>query len=208
MFEKIATEVKAGYLEKLETCSQCGEALECADSDTVFMPYCDARGLFYLRDGMAFNPVLLEQVCASCEHPVQTVQVDIIANPDITEAWADKYFCQNDVIEEPEIAYTVALPQGCLDLPRRWLLFRTETAAGFLDRHFLRLSEGETVAGTTGCKVVRMIPFGKLHRKKSIRRGRFWWGLRFQTCPASLNLMMGYHFKIANLPLFCPAVRL
>ena len=150
MFETIATEVKAGYLEELETCSQCGEALECADSDTVFMPYCDARDLFYLRDGMAFNPVLLEQVCASCEHPVQTVQVDIIANPDITEAWADKYFCQNDIIEEPEISYTVALPQGYLDLPRRWLLFRTETAAGILDRHLLRLSEGETVAGSNG----------------------------------------------------------
>jgi len=100
-------------------------------------------GLFRLQGGFAFHSTVNTHVCKSCGQRVHTVEVGIIGNPDITEAWADKYFWLNKASEEPEIPYTITLREASSDLPSRWTLSRRETADGCFDRHYMELSGEE-----------------------------------------------------------------
>ena len=158
MGKKRVAEVTAGMAEDLINCPICGasfEWAECGDSDSISMPMDTVRVLHsYLRGGCIFHPLLISEVCASCKQTVYTVQVDVIANPEINEEWVNKYFWMNEVIDESEIPYTVTLSQSDpSDLPSRWLLWRTETAAGYLDRHFLNLVP-ETLLGEEAVNLI------------------------------------------------------
>jgi hypothetical protein len=114
------------------------------------MPHVEVNKLYYLRDNVAFDPVLLAGVCNSCGQTFNTIQVILIANPEISEAWVNKYFHRNEIIEEPEIPCTVTLSQNDpSNLPSCWRLWRTETAEGFVDQHFLPIA-GHYAGGENG----------------------------------------------------------
>lgn len=153
MGEKIIVDLTEGIAAGLENCPACDaspEFVECVDGDTVFVTHydVDALDLHCLRGQFAFHAMLLAFDCESCGQTFNNVQVDLIPNPDITEAWANKYFWQNEIIEEPEKAYSVTLKKPDRP-PLSWTFTRTETAAGLLDRHFLPLA-GHYAGGQNG----------------------------------------------------------
>lgn len=158
MDKKRVAEITAGVTESLNNCPICGASgkwAEFVDGDLIPMPWDKMREHHgYLRDGFVFYPFLLSHICAFCKQDVFAVQVDVIANPEVNEAWVNKYFWMNEVIEEPEIPYTVTLlSSDPSNLPSGWLLWRTETAAGALDRHFLNLVP-ETLLGKDAVNLI------------------------------------------------------
>ena len=147
----ISVDIQKGLREDLDNCPLCQAPPpwgEFVDADTVFMS-CHAAKFHYVRDGFAFNPMLFAHDCKICGATVHAVEVDLIANPDISDDWADKYFNRNETIEEPEKPYTVTRQKPDAP-PLSWMLTRTETPEGWLDRHFLPLLVDGEAGGQNG----------------------------------------------------------
>jgi hypothetical protein len=145
MGDLIILDIKKGLREDLDNCPLC-HALppwaEFLDGDTVLgnsLIHEGAANFHYVRDSFAFNPMLFAHECTACGETVHTVEVDLIANKTTCEAWEDKYFNRNEDIQEQETPYTVTLLKPNQP-PFSWLLTRTETPEGLLDRHFLPLA--------------------------------------------------------------------
>jgi len=113
---------------------QTGEAIP--ESLTV------AGGLARSKDGLCYYAALDLCSCDKCKAACYLVRLDVVNAPEVSEEWADGYFRRNEEIAEPFARFTVtAHTRG---LPERWILDRTETAAGLLDEHcFGPFTKGE-----------------------------------------------------------------
>ena len=120
------------FLESCPCCEAAKQAWYVLDGDrldvskTIPDHLCAAFSLY---------PTLGVHRCDVCARESHTVQLDMIRNPSVDEAWEDKYFRLNEELEEPEEAFSVALEGGSPYLPRQWLLWRTTTPEGLLERH-------------------------------------------------------------------------
>ncbi len=94
-----------------------------------------ANGLALSCNGYSFSSELQLWVCSLCKAPCYMVQFGLIANGAISYEWANKYFCKNEAITEEPNLFTVVLLSHTPKIPKRWLLYRTETPAGTFDEH-------------------------------------------------------------------------
>jgi hypothetical protein len=94
-----------------------------------------AKGMALSVDGYCFFAHLMLGVCEACEGNSYFVNLELIHAADVSEEWANKYFCQNEVITEPSSFARVEanLP----DVPQAWVIERTPTPVGVLERHTL-----------------------------------------------------------------------
>jgi hypothetical protein len=85
--------------------------------------------------GYCFSIHLSLTVCRKCRTESYVVQISEVNKPDISTEWANKYFCFNEIIEEPSLYYTVmARVSG---LPKNWLVEMTQTERGPIHRYTL-----------------------------------------------------------------------
>jgi hypothetical protein len=125
-------------------CLACGAAsawiTSGLDGDSINILHAvgaEARGLFCATTTHALHAVLLLDQCRACQQEWYRTELDLIANPAISQAWAHKYFHGNERIEESPVLFTIAPRMPAPDIPQHWRLERLATPEGILERHIL-----------------------------------------------------------------------
>lgn len=114
-------------------CPRCRKhnSVRLYDGDSI--PMCEvmpdakviAGGRALSKDRHSFSGDLNAGVCGYCGAKCYVVQVDVVDQPNITEDFADRYFCHNGEAEAPFVSFTVTC-QGA-GLPKRWTMEFTES---------------------------------------------------------------------------------
>jgi hypothetical protein len=149
-----------------------------------------ADGAGLVHSGYCFSDELILFVCNVCRGECYAVKLALIRAAEVSPDWANKYFRNNEAITDPISQFTVkANKQG---LPRGWTLYRTETALGSLDEHFIGPFIPETnlrgLNGVSRCctggdeweKAAAVI--GRVWPLLVPWRSRAWWWLRALRC--------------------------
>jgi hypothetical protein len=110
-----------------------GDTVSTADAIPGAQPTAD--GLALAKAGYSFYAMATTLVCDECHAESYLVELNLIAKPELSREWANRYLWLNEEIEEPEISFTVTLHGDFDGLPHRWRLRRLETPEGQLDRH-------------------------------------------------------------------------
>jgi hypothetical protein len=76
--------------------------------------------------------------CGKCGGQGCLLGLDVIANPEVSKAWIERYF-RHDIVENDSQAFVVTLRRPG-NVRRNWLLARMETPEGTFDRHFIKMA--------------------------------------------------------------------
>lgn len=137
-----ATSISFSRIEKDDglKCAICGsrDGLSFPDGDTVplvsRMPelHAVAQGLALSNGKYSMASELLQCECR-CGAASYIINLGLINQADVTEEWANKYFCLNEEITETAEQFMVTT--NARGVPERWLMERIATAEGMLDCH-------------------------------------------------------------------------
>jgi hypothetical protein len=173
-------------------CPGCGrkKALSVQDGDTIPMrnlipeTRLIAGGLALSNGGHCFYANLDLCVCGKCKAQSYLVNLEVVAAPEVSYEWANKYFWLNEEITEASTFFTVVARPRTPGIPKSWLLERTETAAGVLDRHYFGpFVASENLEGPNG---VSCCTGGSVWEEAAALVGRVWSLVTSEShCPAN-----------------------
>jgi hypothetical protein len=170
-------DLKPGGALKCPGCRR-EKALSVQDGDTIPMrnqipgARVIARGLALSSGRHCFSADLDLCICGECKAQSYLVKLEVVAAPEVSYEWADKYFCLNERITEASTFFTVAARPRTPGIPEFWLLERTETAAGVLDRHYFGpFVAAENLEGPNG---VSCCTGGSVWEEAAALVGRVW----------------------------------
>jgi hypothetical protein len=164
-------------------CPACGAlaAIETVGGDTIEINKTldvEARGLMWITKNerpprYALYAYLEVDRCTECQREFYRVTLALIANTEVSDDWADKYFWCSKQITGTPAQFTVTPQGGRAHLPKRWILARLETPAGWLHRHdFGPFLATEKATGWNG--VVSRIVGGKMWTDAAALVARAW----------------------------------
>ena len=103
-----------------------------------------ADGLALSRDGHCFIASLDLHECGNCNARCYFVKLAVVNCPEVSAAWANKYFWQNEPLGELPGLYGAEPHPALPDIPEHWVMDRLEMDMGIIfDLHYL----GPFVAG-------------------------------------------------------------
>ena len=132
-FKKLM-EISSGWAVDSYRCPECGFELECYDGDNLEAMEQDFDDF---RETLSIDASLLDFRCNQCSERYFLVMLSVIQATDLSDAWVNKYFWQNERQEEEERNITVDWQESMKQFPPLCPASVTELKEGRLFRFWL-----------------------------------------------------------------------